>query len=125
MDLNQLFTLDLSDKGVDMEILHPSTGAVITSDDGKPWVITVAGTDSDLFRNGRNAIQRRRGADNSGDGAAELFANVVVGWKNLVLNKEPLKYSKDAAKKLLTDFPWLRDQVAAFASDRGNFLPKA
>jgi len=123
MDLADLFTRSTAETGVEMKLLHPGTGEVIKNDDGKEWVVTVAGTDSDRWKATIRTAARKRGQ--SSDDGIETMSSLVVGWKNLVLNKEPLKFTPQAAIKLLTDYPWIRDQVNSFASERANFLPKA
>jgi hypothetical protein len=85
--------------------------------------LTVAGTDSDRWKATIRTAARKRGQ--SSDDGIETMSSLVIGWKNLVLNKEPLKFTLQAAIKLLTDYPWIRDQVNSFASERANFLPKA
>jgi hypothetical protein len=123
MDLADLFTRSTAETGVEMKLLHPGTGEVIKNDDGKDWVVTVAGTDSDRWKATIRTAARKRGQ--SSDDGIETMSSLVIGWKNLVLNKEPLKFTPQAAIKLLTDYPWIRDQVNSFASERANFLPKA
>ena len=123
MDLADLFTRSTAETGVEMKLLHPGTGEVIKNDDGKEWVMTVAGTDSDRWKATIRTAARKRGQ--SSDDGIETMSSLVIGWKNLVLNKEPLKFTPQAAIKLLTDYPWIRDQVNSFASERANFLPKA
>lgn len=123
MDLADLFTRNTAETGVEMKLLHPGTGEVIKNDDGKEWVLTVAGTDSDRWKATLRTAARKRGQ--STDDGIETLSSLVIGWKHLVLNKEALKFTPQAAIKLLTDYPWIRDQVNAFASERANFLPKA
>lgn len=123
MDLADLFTRSTAETGVEMKLLHPGTGEVIKNDDGKEWVVTVAGTDSDRWKATIRTAARKRGQ--SSDDGIETMSSLVIGWKNLVLNKEPLKFTPQSAIKLLTDYPWIRDQVNSFASERANFLPKA
>jgi len=123
MDLADLFTRNTAETGVEMKLLHPATGEVMKNEDGKEWVINVAGTDSDRWKSAVRATARKRGRND--DDVSETLAALVVGWKNLILNKEPLKFTPQAAIKLLNDYPWIRDQVNTFASDRANFLPKA
>jgi|SRR5471030_37307 len=123
MDLADLFTRSTAEAGVEMKLLHPATGEVIKNEDGKEWVVTVAGTDSDRWKASIRASARKRGRNE--DDVSETLASLIVGWKNLVLNKETLKFTPQAAIKLLTDYPWIRDQVNTFASERANFLPKA
>lgn len=123
MDLADLFTRNTAESGVEMKLLHPGTGEVMKNEDGKDWVINVAGTDSDRWKSAVRATARKRGRND--DDVSETLAALVVGWKNLILNKEPLKFTPQAAIKLLNDYPWIRDQVNTFASDRANFLPKA
>ena len=47
---------------------------------------------------------------------------VVVGWgKGIVVDGKRVKYSPEAAAKLLVDFPALRGDVIDFATDLSNY----
>lgn len=127
-DLKSLYTKATAENGVEMLILHPIDGTAIKGEDGKPWTLTVVGTDSDKWKTAIRATQKKRGQD-SENASEALVASLVVGSSaNIVLDKstgETFTYTPQSAIKLMIDYPWLRDQVNVYANDRANFLPKA
>lgn len=52
----------------------------------------------------------------------EILANVTVGWSGIENNGQPWQYSVENARKLYTDFPFIREQVDEFVGDRKNFI---
>lgn len=124
-DLKNLFTKDLAANGVEMKIRHPADGSIIKGEDGKPWVVTVIGTDSDKWKELQANIGKKRNQDIDDRATEKLLAGLIVGWRGLVLEGEQLKFTPQAAIKLLIDYPWIRDQINLFANDRTNFLPEA
>lgn len=54
----------------------------------------------------------------------EMIAALVTGWENITVGEEPFAYSPENAVKLMTDWPWLRDQLDAFCGKRENFFAK-
>lgn len=124
-DLKSLFTKDLAESGVEMRLKNPADGTVIKGDDGKAWTITVIGTDSDKWKSLQAAMTKKRSQDADENAMEKLLAGLVVGWKGIVLDGDVLKFTPQAAIKLLMDYPWIRDQINLFANDRANFLPVA
>ena len=59
------------------------------------------------------------------DRQTETLVVSTLGWKNLVIDGEPLPYSEASARKLYTDprFEWVRAQVATAINDIGLFMP--
>lgn len=122
MDLAQFFTRDRAESGTEMKLVTPS-GEYIRDEDGTYWTLTVAGTDSTHFKNAVKAAQNERGRRD--DDGVEGAASLVLGWNRMVLNGENLPFSKDNVRKVLSDYPFIREQVMNFAADRRNFLPAA
>lgn len=62
----------------------------------------------------------------------ELLTSMVIGFGDkdekgeileyVILEGKELKYSKKNVTKLLTTFPWMKEQVQKFLWDRANFL---
>ena len=52
----------------------------------------------------------------------EVLAACTLGWKGVVVDGAPLPCSRDNAIMLYTRFPWLREQVDQFVSDRSVYL---
>jgi len=46
---------------------------------------------------------------------------VLLGWKGMQENGKNLAYSREAAERLLKDYPDFREQIAGIAADMENF----
>lgn len=139
MDLNKLDASKNMETGVDMILKHPETLEDLENDKGKKMTLTVVGTESTsrkkaLRQQARELAAKRRGKrkpenvtdeelDKAEASALELIVCCISGWKNILIDGEDVKYSAEAARELLTRFPWIRDQVEEFVNDLGNFLP--
>ncbi|MFV1944143.1 hypothetical protein VPH49_25475 [Pseudomonas luteola] len=121
-DLSSFFTRDRAEKGAEMKLVAP-TGDYIRDEDGVYWTLTVAGTDSAKFKNAVKEAQSERGRRD--DDGVEGTAALVLGWNRMILNGEDLPFTPENVKRVLTDYPFIREQVIAFAANRANFLPKA
>lgn len=121
-DLSSFFTRDRAETGVEMKLVSPG-GEYIRDEDGVYWTMTVAGTDSARFKNALKEVQSERGRRD--DDGVEGTSALVLGWNRMILNGEDLPFNKDNVKKVLTDYPFIKEQVIAFAANRANFLPKA
>jgi hypothetical protein len=51
-----------------------------------------------------------------------MLCRAILGWRSLVLGGEELLYTPDNVRMLLTDYPWVKDQIDEEISDRGNFI---
>lgn len=124
MDLNDLDVRKAADEGADLQLEHPVTG--------EPLDVTIRllGSDSAAYRNAVKRIaERRRGQkrqtlDEMEQQAAELMASITVGWANLERDGKPVDFSHDAAQQVYIDFPWIREQVDQFVTDRANFFTR-
>ena len=128
-----IFDFAPSDAPTSMTLMHPSTGQEMTNDD-KPIVIHVHGPDSEIIRNHERAVQNRRLKIASTTGRLVLDATSVAedqiaktvkciaGWENIVVGKKPLEFTPANVHMMVTQLPYLRDQVEAFHSNRGNFF---
>lgn len=118
-----------------MELRHPVSDEVIMHGEGdeqRPMTITIYGTDSQHVRNVQRAQQDRRlqkaqrmGRVNATAEAIEastleILAKSIKDWDITVHDEQP-DYSQNAAIALLKEFPWIREQVDNFMSDRANF----
>jgi hypothetical protein len=139
MDLASLNVKEMANEGADMEVLHPVTGKVLTieeegPDKGQPVTIRLIGKDSEDYQKAAHKLANKRLNSVSKSGKIKvtteeleeeeltLLILATKGWKGLTLNKEPFSYSPDNAKKLYTDFPFIREQVSAFITERGSFM---
>ena len=119
-----------------MTILHPVTGQPLVSvATGEAAWIDVLAAQSPAGRAHQRQMlvralerggQARRASyeDVMGDEAARL-SKLVRGWFLVSLDGRPMEvpFSEGAALELFTEESlwWLRDQVATFAADLGNF----
>ncbi len=88
MDLSKLNVVELANEGAVLELLHPSTGEVLTDEkkESKVFFLRLLGSDSDTYR---NAIKRRFESNNKNKNkkldldaaqrkAAELLAKCTI-----------------------------------------------
>ena len=128
MDLS---TLKVDDDAVDLTLKNPVTGEKLDI------VLNVIGTDNPKFKMADRAITKKNLKKNSKGGrvnlggldleeteedAIKLAATCIQGWKNVVIDDKKVNYSSAAAVDLLKEYPWIRDQVEEFVSDRVNFI---
>lgn len=117
-----------------MTILHPVTGEPLVDADGSPAWIDVHSADSAAAQKHHRAVQNRRLQSRARKITAEeleaegidLLAALTAGWRLLGLDGTPLDIpcNRQNAAELYAEpsAAWIREQVNAFAADRGNFL---
>lgn len=117
-----------AEQGAELEVLDPVTNEPVGV------YITLAGADSAVHRKALTAASKRRlngqkGFRNKGwdpekmqEESIEIFATCTLSWKGVIVDGAPLPCSRAAAIKMYTRFPWLREQVEAFISDRSEYL---
>ena len=117
-----------AEAGADLEVLDPVTGEAVGV------TITLAGADSTIHRKATATIAKRRMSNAKGfrnraldpekfeAESIEVLAACTLGWKGVVVDGAPLPCGRDNAVMLYTRFPWLREQVDQFISDRSAYL---
>lgn len=114
-----------AEEGAELEVLDPVNGNPVGV------FITLAGADSAVHRKATAAIANRRAKggfrrninlDDLQTESIEVLARCTLGWSGVVLDGKDVPLSKEAAVALYTRFPWLREQVESFISDRANYL---
>ena len=124
-DLASLDSAAKAEDGAELEVLHPISGEKLGI------AIRLAGTDSAVHRKATTAIASRRtkggfrrniNLDDLQAESIEILARCTLGWSGVVLDGKDVPPSKEAAAALYTRFPWLREQVETFISDRANYL---
>jgi len=130
LDLGNLDTVETAEKGATLEVMHPTDNVPLGI------AITLAGADSDLYQKTQNRTINKRAkrfrpgqslsftVEEQEENTLNLLATCTLGWEGVVVDGEPLPYSKENAKELYRRFRWLREQVDAFIGDRANFLSK-
>ena len=139
MSLTGLITVN---EGRPMAVKHPSTRAPLTAADGTPVVLTLLGSDSEVFTNADLEIQRATVDSLTGGGpafdpvanyakAAEIMAACTTGWTGVPQgwidgtdDETPAPFSKENAAKLYANpgVKWVRIQADKFMGDRSRFL---
>lgn len=151
VDISSLDTVAASDKGAEIELLHPTTNAPLGI------FITILGKDSQIFRDHvkesvnaqirKEALANRRGkkldpgtAEEAEEKAIELLVLCTLGWRSetyevkegkkvvasnepvIVMGGEPLSFNIMNAKRIYTESIWIRRQIDDAIGDLENFI---
>lgn len=130
MDLKNLNTTTSGETGAWLHLRHPSTDELLFSDDKekKPMRIELCGADSKRFRKiNAQLVRKMQGkkkqtSDDIEDGVTEQLVGVTLGWQNIIMDGKEVIFDQLAANDIYSEYRWIREQVAAFVSDRSNFL---
>lgn len=114
-------------EGVEMELKHPTTG------EGLGVVLRVASYESQRVKDaGRHQFDKALKAQTRGraptskeleEVAHEKIVAAILDWRGMVLHGEDLPCTRENARRVVTEFPWVGEQVDAFAQDRSAFFP--
>lgn len=124
-DLAKLDVSAAAEEGAELELLHPVTGK------GLGGRIRVVGADSDRYRSAVRSVsskrvhKRRRAPltpEEVEEEGLDILVKATLEWRDIVVDGETLVFTKDNVRNLYRRFPWIREQVDGFISDRGNFL---
>jgi len=108
----------------------------IVDDSGErvDWFITVAGVDSDAYRDQQREHQRmgiemnQRGRrveltpELIEDRALDLIGAATLGWRG---EDAPLAFTPENARKIYRELPQVQEQVDRAIQNRANFLPRS
>lgn len=128
MDLASLDLTAAADRGADMKLEHPVTGAPLMTDAGEPISIRLLGNDSREFRAAigelaeKQAGKRRQSLDAAEAHSVELLARLTTDWNGIVFGGEELPFTRANAERIYRERPWIREQVDKFIGERGNFF---
>ncbi len=103
-----------------------------TGEKQKGVTITVMGTYSSTYRRAvaanRDRILKQRRATVDGDQleqqAIETAASCIKAWTGFTAGDKPYPLTKANAVALLTNAPWIREQVEEAMNDHASFFPK-
>ncbi len=131
MDLSKLNVVELANEGAVLELLHPSTGEVLTDEkkESKVFFLRLLGSDSDTYR---NAIKRRFESNNKNKNkkldldaaqrkAAELLAKCTIDCYMLEDGKA-IECNLSEMTRVYLKYPWIREQAEEFMADRSNLI---
>jgi hypothetical protein len=91
----------------------------------------IAGPDSGVQRRARHGLieryrrlpQAERTSESAKESfAVELLAGAVLGWSGIAEKGQALPFTHTNVVRLLTDYPWVREQVDLIAGSREAFL---
>lgn len=130
-DLSQFDTVAAANQGATLHLRHPATGKKLEDAEGNPITITLAGSDSDLYRKAQRQITNRRLNETKKRGglkmtseeleeeALDILVACTLGWSsNLVIDGEvPAN-----ARKIYQRLPWTKEQADDFVNERSHFL---
>lgn len=133
MDLS---TLKIDSEAADLVLNNPKTG------EKTDMVLHCVGTDSEQFKAIDRALAKKRMLDAQKKGGMKRviqqadFADIeeddcqrlaacITGWKNIFENDAELEYSQKNCIHILKEYPWIKDQVTEFVSERANFIKAA
>lgn len=123
--------LDLTvaaNEGAEVELLHPVTG------EGLGSFVSILGTDSDRYKERMNKLRNKRieaakkaetidmTAEDLDQQNVDLLVACTTGFRDLVLDGEPVVFSATIAQQMYTRFSWMRDQIDREIGNRANFL---
>ena len=148
IDLADLDTTAASDKGAEIELVHP------TSQKGLGIFFNILGKDSQVFRDQvkddanaairKEALARQRGkkidpptAEEAEEKAINLLTLCTLGWRSETKNDkgevvdnqptitiagEKLSFNANNCKRVYSQFVWIRRQVDEAIGDLENFI---
>lgn len=132
MDLSKLNVSALADAGITVQLRHPATGEKLVNDKDEPMTITVAGSDSALFRGElkarirQNSLNKKRkdelDLEEMERRGVELIAKCTLSWSGLQLDNKDLQFSYKAAVDLYSQHSWIKEQVDAAMADRSELF---
>lgn len=131
MDLKDLDLTAAADQGAWLTPVHPKTGEDL------PIKIHLASADSTRWieEEARDKDKRLKAMAKVGrmpelstaeieERGIRLLASVTLGWEGIEWEGKPCPFNEQNARVIYRTLRWLRDQVDAFVSDRGNFGEK-
>jgi hypothetical protein len=118
MNPESLYTLEAHNNGAWMKVKDKAR-----KDTG--CKLLVAGVDSDVFRDAKREASRLAiVASSKGerfDAQKYIATECVIDWEGFDIDGDELEFSKERVSNLLTNAPYLIDDVDRFLSDIGNF----
>jgi hypothetical protein len=130
MDLKKVDFVDGANSGFTLVVFDPAT--MVDTDIS----ITVLGRDSDIYRQlAANQSRKRLGKmakagrvtagtmslDEFENDAMELLVACTTAWENISIDGVPVEYSKESARRVYKEYPFIKEQVEAAITDRANF----
>ncbi len=134
-DLSSFDTTKLADEGAVMELCDPIDGRrLIDEKSGDPVTITLIGQDAKQYQREVHKATNKRLNKRITKGRIKLSAEEIEGdsldllikctksWTYINVDGEMLEFSQKNVRMLYERFPWIKEQVDEFTTDRSNFL---
>ena len=112
MSLEDLYTADSHDEGSEVQVKN-SKGELVD------FYIQLAGMDSQVYRDEfrkQNRLKFLSGEEKDYD--LEILVAATIGWRGEFVEVE---FSKEKARELYIQAPYVRDRCEAFVVNRANF----
>ena len=132
LNLSVLNVSEVSESGIDMELVHPATGEGLDA-----WV-RVRGKDSRTVQNHArkvvNDMQKRekiaKGKNKDADMSIEELEMLaveravirIISWRGIEEDGQPVPFTVENATRVLKDNPWIREQVLENSDDLTGFF---
>lgn len=132
LNLSVLNVSEVSESGIDIELVHPATGEGLDA-----WV-RVRGKDSRTVQNHArkvvNDMQKRekiaRGKNKDADMSIEELEMLaveravirIISWRGIEEDGQPVPFTVENATRVLKDNPWIREQVLENSDDLTGFF---
>jgi len=115
-------------------ITDPRDGTAILNADKTPMTVTIYGPYSQTYRSVLRAQQQKRAADMTRAArstldpdeleamSSELTLQCIADWNLTLEGAKKLPFTPENVAMVLTDYPWLRDQINAAMGNVAYFL---
>lgn len=118
MDIGLFETKQACGDGAECTIIHPISGPTDIK-------IRVVGQHGEAHRAALSRMRlSRQAVDSKSDDVlgAEFLADITLGWEGILRDGKPLKFTRDNAIWLYSNFELVNNQVYSFATDLRNFM---
>lgn len=132
LNLSVLNVSEVSESGIDIELVHPATGEGLDA-----WV-RVRGKDSRTVQNHARKVvtemqKREKVAKGKGKDtdlsieelemlAVERAVVRIISWRGIEEDGQPVPFTVENATRVLKDNPWIREQVLENSDDLTVFF---
>lgn len=131
-------TLKQQEQGYTVHLRDHADEPMFYTKDGeeRPVTWTIAGEYSERYRNAQRAARdrllsnngrtrnriRRAGEDDAEDQLIQVLAEASLDWDGFRDGEDFVPFTRDRAKAILKQAPWIRAQVARGTSDHDGFF---
>lgn len=124
-----LSKLKLSNDSIEMPLCSPVDGAklegiklFVIGQDSKEFQTKVRALKQKAIKKAPKGDLSKLNAEDDEEIALQIIACSLTGWDGIEENGKTLEYNEDNAVYLLKEYPWVRDQIKEYISDRANFI---